>query len=350
MPVETSSLRARGRWRFAAAALTFILILAVPGVAGARSMALSFAPEPAVWTETLTVTVHAQGCDLALGPFQAFGTPGTYEASLTETCATGQTPASTSASGTIDLPGPGEYTIRVRDVDFSSVSRRVSVHDASAIGIEAPEVVVAGEPFDIGLTFRAGCSGIGAERKGSVIEVTVHPGCLFPIPEPPAAVRQFDLAIQPLPVGTYELLVLDYTNGFTSSSPSVARRTIVARHEDRCFPGPDVLCLHDGRFRVTAEWTDFDGDTGVGHPLELAGNDTSGLMWFFSPDNVELTVKVLDGCALNDHWWVFLSSGSNVHYTLTVMDTETGISRSWENPSGELPELIPDTTALEVCP
>jgi hypothetical protein len=318
MPVETSSLRARGRWRFAAAALTFILILAVPGVAGARSMALSFAPEPAVWTETLTVTVHAQGCDLALGPFQAFGTPGTYEASLTETCATGQTPASTSASGTIDLPGPGEYTIRVRDVDFSSVSRRVS--------------------------------GIGAERKWSVIEVTVHPGCLFPIPEPPAAVRQFDLAIQPLPVGTYELLVLDYTNGFTSSSPSVARRTIVARHEDRCFPGPDVLCLHDGRFRVTAEWTDFDGDTGVGHPLELAGNDTSGLMWFFSPDNVELTVKVLDGCALNDHWWVFLSSGSNVHYTLTVMDTETGISRSWENPSGELPELIPDTTALEVCP
>ena len=57
-----------------------------------------------------------------------------------------------------------------------------------------------------------------------------------------------------------------------------------------------------GRFRVEAAW-DANGSSGAGQAVPGASAD-SGLLWFFAPDNWELMVKVLDGCALNGHYWV----------------------------------------------
>ena len=49
---------------------------------------------------------------------------------------------------------------------------------------------------------------------------------------------------------------------------------------------------------------------------------------------MELTVKVLDGRPLNDRFWVFYGSLTNVEFTLEVTDTETGRQRVYRNPSG----------------
>jgi len=106
----------------------------------------------------------------------------------------------------------------------------------------------------------------------------------------------------------------------------------------------------DGRFRVEAAWRDFEGHTGQGHAVPLAGRPDTGLMWFFSPANVELTLKVLDGCALNQRYWVFVASGSTVQYSITVTDTAHGIAWTTEHESGKVPALIPDTSALATCP
>ncbi|MEM8931514.1 MAG: spondin domain-containing protein, partial [Acidobacteriota bacterium] len=62
-------------------------------------------------------------------------------------------------------------------------------------------------------------------------------------------------------------------------------------------PPAPPLDLRDGRFRVTVEWRDTDQRRGVGQPLELT--DDSGTFWFFDAANVEVLVKVLDGCAIN---------------------------------------------------
>ncbi len=110
-----------------------------------------------------------------------------------------------------------------------------------------------------------------------------------------------------------------------------------------CVPGPDVLCLRDGRFRVTVTWVDFDGNTGHGRKVRLSNE--SGQFWFFDEDNVELVLKVADGQALNNHFWVFYGALSNVGFTITVTDTETGNSKRYVNPAGEFVS-VGDTSAL----
>jgi hypothetical protein len=97
-----------------------------------------------------------------------------------------------------------------------------------------------------------------------------------------------------------------------------------------CEPGDDHLCL-GGRFAVQATWKNpYTGETGIahGHPLTA---DT-GALWFFDPANLELMVKVLDGRAINGSFWVFYGALSNVEYTLTVTDTQTGAARTYHNP------------------
>ena len=44
----------------------------------------------------------------------------------------------------------------------------------------------------------------------------------------------------------------------------------------------------------------------------------SGYFWFFDPDNVELTVKILDGRAINGSYWVFIASMTDVAFTVEV--------------------------------
>ncbi len=61
-----------------------------------------------------------------------------------------------------------------------------------------------------------------------------------------------------------------------------------------------------------------------------------GSFWFFTSNNVELVVKVVDGRAFNNKFWVFYGALSNVEYTITVTDTVTGNVKTYFNPSGRL--------------
>jgi hypothetical protein len=94
------------------------------------------------------------------------------------------------------------------------------------------------------------------------------------------------------------------------------------------------LCLQDSRFRMEVSWRDHQGNTGVGHPVPL-GEDT-GTFWFFSESNVELLVKILDGRNVNDHFWVFYGSLSDVQYEIRIEDTLTGITKTYVNPAGHI--------------
>ena len=84
-------------------------------------------------------------------------------------------------------------------------------------------------------------------------------------------------------------------------------------------------------------WTDFRGNTGVGHAVTLT--DDTGYFWFFRDTNVEVVAKVLDGRPLNGHHWVFYGALSNVAYTLTVTDLATGETRTYDNPLGNFASL-----------
>lgn len=118
-----------------------------------------------------------------------------------------------------------------------------------------------------------------------------------------------------------------------------------------CVPAATRLCLGDGRFQVEIAWRDFEGKTGPGSvvPVGVAGASDSGLFWFFAPDNWEMLVKVLDGCALNGHHWVFAAATTTVEHTLTVTDTLTGETAVYHNPLGRPSPTITDTGALSGC-
>jgi ELWxxDGT repeat protein len=110
-----------------------------------------------------------------------------------------------------------------------------------------------------------------------------------------------------------------------------------------CRSGATALCLAGGRFKVEAFWRDFQGNSGAGQAQALTGD--TGTFWFFSPDNVEVVVKVLDGRALDGHFWVFYGALSTVEYSLTVTDTATGVTRRYLNPLGQLAS-VGDTSAF----
>lgn len=101
-----------------------------------------------------------------------------------------------------------------------------------------------------------------------------------------------------------------------------------------CVGGPEALCLLDGRFRVEVAWKTRDGVAGTGQ-ARPATRET-GYFWFFGEDNVELLVKMLDGRAINGHYWFFAAGLTDVEYRITVTDTTTGAARVYDSAAGEV--------------
>ena len=116
-----------------------------------------------------------------------------------------------------------------------------------------------------------------------------------------------------------------------------------------CFDQPTQLCLNSERFKVEVEWENIAGEAGPGRVLPF-GSDDSGLFWFFNETNWEMLVKVLNGCAINNRYWVFAAATTDVKFTLTITDTDNGTVRRYFNPQGSASEAVTDTEAFATCP
>jgi len=127
--------------------------------------------------------------------------------------------------------------------------------------------------------------------------------------------------------------------------PAVISPVTITAAESDCTDTDTELCLNGGRYEVEVEWRDFGDKTGSAKVAPLRSAD-SGLLWFFSDNNWEMLVKVLDGCGINDNVWVFSAATTNVEYTLRVTDTETGTMREYFNPLGQAASAITDTGAF----
>jgi hypothetical protein len=117
---------------------------------------------------------------------------------------------------------------------------------------------------------------------------------------------------------------------------------------DGCLGGPEALCLLGERFRVEMSFRTPTGPTKPARAVAVSAN--SGTFFYFRPDNREVLLKVLNGCAVNEHYWVFFAATTNVEFTVTVTDTRTGASRQYSNPQGHYAEPVLDSFALAVCP
>jgi hypothetical protein len=132
----------------------------------------------------------------------------------------------------------------------------------------------------------------------------------------------------------------------------------VAASTEACSSDARTLCLDadpgDRRIRVrasyrTAQAGGLSGDAQA-VPLGDKGMPSAGLFWFFGPANPELLVKVLDGCAINGHYWLFVSGGTNVGVDLDATDTLTGRRISVANPDRQTLGAVDITGALSCTP
>jgi hypothetical protein len=323
----------------------------------ARDLTLALTPELPTWADSVRLLVAGEVVT-ACGPSvmrldnvrkpTMLGTQLVVEVDLVEEpCLLPTLPATVPFTAEVELGHlvAGATTVLVHDLAAGGVvQQELLVHAVSRLGLDVSAVATSGSPVEVGVTYYDDCSSIDAHLDGKVVTLEYFDGCPV-LPPPPRLTRsKVDLGL--LPPGDYEVRLIE---PFVFPAPALRRLALRVWDAAGCVPNAESLCLHDGRFRLSATWRAFDGSTGSAHAAPLAGNEGSGLLWFFGPDNAELTVKVLDACAVDGDWWVFVASASTVEYTLTVTDTRTATSRTYHNPLGNLPELIADTDAFD-CP
>lgn len=142
-------------------------------------------------------------------------------------------------------------------------------------------------------------------------------------------------------------------SSFTTLFPTVPPRALGIRTDPlvsaaTCTPTATALCLNDGRFKVQATFMTPTGDSGQAQAVKLT--DETGYFWFFNPVNVEVVLKVLDGCGVNNRYWVFAAGLTNVEVAITVTDTKTGAARPYLNLLNQPFQPVQDTSAFATCP
>jgi streptogramin lyase len=131
----------------------------------------------------------------------------------------------------------------------------------------------------------------------------------------------------------------------TPTSPGYAESPVIVFGP--CVTGATSLCVNDSRFRVTMDYSSLAG-AGAAQPVQLTSD--TGYFWFFSDSNVGAVVKVLDGCSVGGHFWVFAGGLTNLGVTMTVRDSVTGQFKTYTNPANAVFQPVADTSALPCRP
>ena len=146
----------------------------------------------------------------------------------------------------------------------------------------------------------------------------------------------------------------DTPTALGGSDPAVTIPVLgIGRHDgtrlrEAACPGQAVT-LAGGRFEVSVDWhEDGASKRAVGHRL----TPSSAWFSFFSPDNPELMVKVVDACGLDGFgsYWFFAAGTADAGVEITVGDKSSGEVRRYTKEAGRPFEPIRDTRAFDTCP
>jgi hypothetical protein len=112
-----------------------------------------------------------------------------------------------------------------------------------------------------------------------------------------------------------------------------------------CTPNATTYCANNSRFQVRVIFSAPSLGITNAPAQAISLTDDTGYFWFFSSNNVEIVIKVVDGRAFNGFFWVFEGALTDVEYTITVTDTQTGAVRSYHNSAGHIGSFA-DTAAF----
>lgn len=149
-------------------------------------------------------------------------------------------------------------------------------------------------------------------------------------------------------------LTLSNATGGAALDPVLRNAVLTLVDDDAGSTGPcvedvDTLCVNNDRFAIEVDWR-TQNENGFGSAVPVPTAPDSGLFHFFGAANIEMLIKVLNACGLNDRYWVFYAATTNVEFTVTVTDTQTGRVKTYFNPLNTPAPPIQDTDAFDTCP
>jgi len=106
------------------------------------------------------------------------------------------------------------------------------------------------------------------------------------------------------------------------------------------------LCLQTHFFLNATFRTGAQGSASGNAQTVAVASPGSGIFWFFDPNNWEVMAKVINGCALNNEWWVFTAATTNVYYQLNVTNVLSGETKIYFNYPGPPAPAVTDTSAF----
>lgn len=110
-----------------------------------------------------------------------------------------------------------------------------------------------------------------------------------------------------------------------------------------CVPQTTPL-VFDGGYNVRMCYETSEGTIGEGK-AGIWASGQSGLLWFFTRDNAEVLIKVLDGCDFNNHRWVYVAPVTDLAFNLYVVDSQRN-TWSHHNRQGDTASTRSDNEAF----
>lgn len=118
--------------------------------------------------------------------------------------------------------------------------------------------------------------------------------------------------------------------------------------EGTCVETANSLCFFNGRFHIQVTWRTASA---AGKGFVIPVTTSSGLVYFFGPDNIEMLIKMVNACvAPFNHFWLFFAATTNQEFEVFVTDTSTGQLKTYFNPLNRPAPPVQDTSAFATCP
>ncbi len=247
-------------------------------------------------------------------------------------------PASGSLVGTNNASSP--FTYQWLLISSCLPVTAGAAYDASMDFLIPTGQGVTATPFlEVAWYSQAGCSGLNFLGANVLVDGTTVDGAWH---------RAESSAVTAPATATFATFRVNLTKLEAGGTATAFFDNLVFKPQGTCGTTPDRLCLNNDRFQVTSTFLTYASQSGVG--LAQAMTADTGYFWFFSAANVEVVIKVINGCGYNSSYWVYAGGLTDVYVQIVITDTRTDISKTYTNQLGTPFQPIGDIQAFSTCP
>jgi PKD repeat protein len=136
--------------------------------------------------------------------------------------------------------------------------------------------------------------------------------------------------------GTYQVSL---TASNAGGSNTKTQTVVVSYGGGTCIPNGTTLCLMSNRFQVTGQYDTYSSSTFV-NATATSFSDNTGFLTTVTVGNVDVVVKMVNFCALNNSWSAYIGGTTDLGVKITITDTNTGRVYTAANPLGTGWDLI----------